>query len=192
MAATTLETATMIRLFGGTAAGADCPPRRHAAVAGRAVHAGAFLLFPRVERPALGTAAGCPQQPFRAPRHHHPRIHIGPRAERQHRLPRPFRRRSPPNASLYWRGPVMDDFDSRAWRRSRLANPSPPGRVRSPRRLRNHPRSPPATLAACTRRPVALPDGALLTARLQAFAREPVRQRAASASVPPRFPLRPR
>ncbi len=37
-----------------------------------------------------------------------------------------FASATPPSAELYWRGPVMHDFDGRTWRRSHFDSPSAP------------------------------------------------------------------
>ena len=181
MAATTLETATMIRLFGGAQ-----PPALIVRRAGMLLLQAVpfmlvlFLLFPRVNGPLWGL----PQDAHSSRSGLPDTITPGSISDLVLNGNIAFRARfdgaPPPNASLYWRGPVMDDFDGRAWRPLRLANPSPPQvEVRSP------PVDYEITLEAHQQRwllaldaPVALPDGALLTARLQAFSREPVRQRA--------------
>ena len=95
-----------------------------------------------------------PQQPFRAPRHNHPGsisdlVLNGNIAFRARFDGAPPRTPASTGAVRSW------TISTAAPGASASQIHRPQVEVRSPRRLRNHPRSPPATLAALPRRPVA-------------------------------------
>ncbi len=182
MAAATLETATLVRIFGGAQ-----PPALIVRRAGTLLLQAVpfmlvlFLLFPRVNGPLWGlpqdansSRSGLPET-----------ITAGSISDLVLNGNIAFRARfdgaPPPNSSLYWRGPVMDEFDGRSWRPTYGANlPRHAPQIEA----RGTPVDYEITLEAHNQRwllaldaPVGLPDGALLTSRLQAIAREPVRLR---------------
>lgn len=182
MAAATLETATMIRIFGG----AQAPVlifRRAGILLAQAVPfmIVLFLLFPRVNGPlwglpqdAHGSRSGLPDT-----------IEPGSISDLVLNGAIAFRARfegSPPAPSqLYWRGPVMDEFDGRSWRPIRASSLP----LHTPRiDIRGNTTAYEITLESHNQRwllaleaPVGLPEGTGLSARLQAFSREPIRQR---------------
>lgn len=178
----TLLTATLIRLFGGPQAPALIV-RRAAILLLQAIPfmLVLFLLFPRINGPLWGlpqdahsSRSGLPET-----------IEPGSVSNLVLDGSIAFRARfdgPPPNAaSLYWRGPVMDEFDGRAWRAMRAGNlPRHTPEVEA----RSTPVAYEITLESHQQRwllaldaPLTLPQGAVLSARLQAFSRDPVRQR---------------
>jgi hypothetical protein len=141
-----------------------------------------FLLFPRFA-PLWGTRA----TPWRAQRpveHHARGHHRRAGAGRQHRRARQVRRQPPPPQSqLYFRGPVLAQFDGREWtalpRWARGAQWSAqPARERRAGALRGHAGAEQPPLAADARRRQRSARGARLrgpgTPDLQWFANRPV------------------
>lgn len=182
MTAATLETATLIRIFGG-AQPQVLIVRRAGLMLLQAVPfmLVLFILFPRVNGPlwglpqdAHGSRSGLPDT-----------IEPGSISDLVLNGNIAFRARfdgpPPANSALYWRGPVMDTFDGRSWR------PAPFGSL--PRHepkieTRSTPVSYELTLEPHNQRwllaldaPVTLPPNASLTPRMQAVHRDPVRLR---------------
>ncbi len=180
LAAATLQTATLLRLFGGAQPLPDIA--RHAAtllLQATPFMLVLFLLFPRISGPlwglpqdAHGGRSGLPDTI--APGTVSDLVLNGSIAFRVR-----FDDVPPENAALYWRGPVMDEFDGRSWRPAR---PSvfEPARVEA----RAEPIGYEITLEPHNQRwllaldaPQTLPERAFVSARMQAIAFEPVRQR---------------
>lgn len=182
MAAATLETATMIRIFGGAQ-----PPvlivRRAGILLAQAVPfmLVLFLLFPRVNGPLWGL----PQDAHGARSGLPDTIEPGSISDLVLNGAIAFRARfegaPPANNLLYWRGPVMDEFDGRTWRPIRTSNLP----LHTPQiEVRGDTTAYEITLESHNQRwllaleaPIGLPEGTGLSARLQAFSREPIRQR---------------
>ncbi|WP_301100695.1 DUF3488 and transglutaminase-like domain-containing protein [Propionivibrio sp.] len=183
LAATTLLTATLIRLYGG------------AQPLGAIVHyAGLllaqalpfmliiFLLFPRVTGPLWGL----PQDAYSgltglsdrmSPGSLNKLIQSGAIAFRVQ-----FAGELPPKSNLYWRGPVFDDYDGMTWRALPRGD-----RAGSPPvvEARGKTYSYVSTLEAHNQRwllaldlPTRQPEGSVLARSLETLSREPVRSRA--------------
>ena len=180
IASVTLLTATLIRLFGGPQ-----PPSviaRHAAqllLQALPFMLVLFLLFPRVSGPLWGlpqdahsSRSGLPENI--APGSISELILNGAIAFRIR-----FTGTPPANSVLYWRGPVMDEFDGRAWKPAflgRMASPQIEARGESiAYELTLEPHNQRWLLALDA--PLELPQNATLSMRMQALAREPVRLR---------------
>lgn len=180
IAAVTLQIATLIRIYGGAQ-----PPvliARHAAqllLQAVPFMLVLFLLFPRVSGPlwglpqdAHGGRSGLPETI--APGSISELILNGAIAFRAR-----FSGPPPTNSALYWRGPVMDEFDGRTWKPAFLGRPAPPKieargeAVAYELTLEPHNQRWLLALDA----PIELPPNATLSTRMQAVAREPVRLR---------------
>jgi transglutaminase-like putative cysteine protease len=180
MATATLEIATLIRIYGGSQP-AVVVVRYAAVLLAQAVPVMLilFLLFPRVSGPlwglpqdAHGSRSGLPETI--SPGSISDLVLNGNIAFRAH-----FDGATPANSNLYWRGPVMDEFDGWAWRPALLERGTPPAiETRGEAvayELTIEPHNQRWLLALDT--PVELPPNASLSARLQALSRDPVRQR---------------
>jgi transglutaminase-like putative cysteine protease len=178
--AVTLQIATLIRIYGGAQ-----PPvliARHAAqllLQAVPFMLVLFLLFPRVSGPlwglpqdAHGNRSGLPET-----------ISPGSISELILNGAIAFRARfsgtPPANTALYWRGPVMDEFDGRTWKPAFLGRQAPPqieargASVAYELTLEPHNQRWLLALDA----PIDLPPNATLSTRMQVLAREPVRLR---------------
>ncbi len=184
LASTTLLTATLIRLHGGAQ-----PVRAILRYAGLLLAQAIpfmliiFLLFPRVSGPLWGL----PQDAYSgltglsdrmSPGSLDNLIQSGAIAFRVQ-----FSGDLPEKSSLYWRGPVFNDYDGQTWR-ARPAYLQRTGRAPTIE-ASGKTYSYVITLEAHNLRwllpldlPVSLPDDSALTATLETLAREPVRNRA--------------
>lgn len=180
LAAATLQTATLLRLFGG--------PRPLPQIARQAaallLQASPFmlvlfLLFPRVSGPLWGL----PQDAHSGRSGLSESMAPGDIANLVQNGEIAFRARfagpPPANSQLYWRGPVMDEFDGRSWRTARLDGLEP-ARIEA----RGEDIDYEITLEPHNRRwllaldaPLALPGNGIVGARGQALAAGPVRER---------------
>ncbi|MBI2308456.1 MAG: DUF3488 domain-containing transglutaminase family protein [Rhodocyclales bacterium] len=178
--AATLETATLIRIFGG-----HQPLPSIVRYAGLLLLQAApfmlvlFLLFPRITGPlwglpqdAYGGTSGLPDTI--APGTISNLVPNGSIAFRVR-----FEGAPPDNTNLYWRGPVMDEFDGQRWRPAQLGRLDPAtieargGTVTYETTMEPHNQRWLLALDA----PQAIPEQAFVSARLQAVAFEPVRLR---------------
>ena len=180
IAAATLETATLIRIFGGPQ-----PPMLIARYAAQLLLQALpfmlvlFLLFPRISGPLWGlpqdahsSRSGLPET-----------ISPGSISDLILNGSIAFRARfdgpPPANSSLYWRGPVMDEYDGRTWKPVFL------GRIAAPQiETRGPLLAYELTLEPHNQRwllaldiPAELPQDSFLSPRMQAMTREPVRLR---------------
>lgn len=178
--AMTVITATLIRLHGGPAC-APWPTLRHAGL--MILQALPFLLvlyllFPRVSGPLWGL----PQDASAARSGLSDQISPGSIADLALSEDIAFRARFdgplPHRDRLYWRGPVMEEYDGITWRRSPLFGPQPVVEAHSP------PVSYEITLEPHQQRwllaldaPTVLPPEAGLTPALSAVSRNPVSER---------------
>jgi protein-glutamine gamma-glutamyltransferase len=175
-----LLTATLIRLHGGPA----CTPRgtlRHAAIlCGQAIPfmLVLYLLFPRISGPLWGLPADAHSGKTGLSDTMSP----GSVARLAQSGDIAFRVRFdgavPPRQKLYWRGPVMENFDGTTWRPyegrrppERLDIISPP--IRYQTTLEAHDQRWLLALDA----PIALPEGVRLNGTLTASSRKPVGER---------------
>ena len=184
LAATTLLIATLIRLHGGGES-----PLASARQAGLLLAQAlplmliAFVLFPRVAGPLWGLPldahsglSGLSERMSPGSLNH--LIESGAIAFRVE-----FAGEPPPQASLYWRGPVLDDYDGLTWSAA-------PNGARTPATAPLIESRGPiyryvSTLEANHQRwllaldlPLSTPPASLLTRRLETLAREPLRTRA--------------
>lgn len=86
----------------------------------------------------------------------------------------------PPQAQLYWRGPVMPSFDGRTWRvtQTRAAYTAPPWPMRGPSADYQLTLEPHGKLwLFALELPASLPADSVLTSDYQSLARQPVRNR---------------
>lgn len=182
IASCTLLTATLIRIFGG--AQAPVVIVRHAAILllqATPFMLILFLLFPRINGPLWGLPQDAHSSRSGLPETIEPGTVSNLVLDGSIAFRARFDETPPATPLLYWRGPVMDEFDGRAWRATRAGNlPLHTPRVEA----RGTPLTYEITLESHQQRwllaldaPLTLPSGAVLTARLQAFSREPVRQR---------------
>lgn len=180
LTAALLQTATLIRIHGGAQ-----PPALVVRRAGILLLQAApfmvvlFLLFPRIAGPLWGlpqdahsSRSGLPDTI--APGSISDLILNGAIAFRVR-----FDAAVPANASLYWRGPVMDAFDGQRWQLSRLAERSSPMIE-----ARSEPLTYEVTIEPHNQRwllaldaAVGIPEGAAITSRLQVVSRTPVQLR---------------
>lgn len=189
LAATTVVTAALIRLHGG-AASRVLPTLRYAGLMiAQAIPfmLALYLLFPRISGPLWGL----PQDAHAAKTGLPEQVAPGSIADLARNGDIAFRVRFngplPRRDQLYWRGPVMEDYDGQTWRQYRNASLAPvvePLGVAIGYEL---------TLEAHQQRwllaldaPTQLPPNTALTSSLSAVSREPVRQRQryAFASAP--------
>lgn len=186
MTAATLQVATLIRIYGG----AQTPMlivRYAAQLLLQAVPfmLALFLLFPRINGPLWGLPQDAHSSRSGLPETITPGaisdlILNGSIAFRAR-----FADKPPTNSALYWRGPVMDEYDGHSWRPTLLGS-LPPAKIET----RGEALAYELTLEPHNQRwllaldvPTELPPNTSLTPRMQALAREPVRLRS-------RFPLR--
>lgn len=182
IAAATLQTATLVRIFGG-AQPAPAIIRRAGLLLVQAVPfmLVMFLFFPRVNGPLWGLPQDAHSSRSGLPETIEPGSIANLVLDGSIAFRARFDGAPPANAALYWRGPVLDEFDGRRWRTARVAGPPLP----TPEiRARGAQTAYEITLEAHQQRwllaldaPLALPPQAVLTARMQVFARDPVRQR---------------
>ena len=184
LAATTWLVATLIRLHGGSAS-----PLAIVGHAGRLLAQALplmlilFVLFPRVAGPLWGLPldarsgrTGLSDQ--MSPGSLNRLIESGAIAFRVE-----FAGKIPPQSNLYWRGPVLDDYDGLTWSAApRGARPPATAPLVEARGPTYHYLS---TLEAHHQRwllaldlPLQTPPGSLLTRHLETLAREPLRARA--------------
>ncbi len=180
LAAATLQTATLIRLFGGPQPTLQVV--RHAGILlAQAVPfmLVLFLLFPRINGPLWGM----PQDAYKAGSGLPETISPGSISSLVLNGAVAFRVRfegAPPrNSELYWRGPVMDEFDGTTWRAAYLDRRTPP-KIETRGAAHRYE----TTLEAHNQRwllaldmPTTLPPNAWVGTRLEAISSEPVRQR---------------
>jgi transglutaminase-like putative cysteine protease len=193
LAAMWLVTATLIRLHGGPAS----PPRETLRYAGvLCLQAIPFmlvlyLLFPRISGPLWGLpsdahAGKTGMSDTMSPGSIAQLAQNGDIAFRVH-----FDGPPPPKQKLYWRGPVMEQFDGTTWRRyegrhaaAKLETISPPIRYEATLEASNQP-----WLFALDA-PLGLPDDATLTGTLTTISRKAINERQRfrlSASLDYRF-----
>jgi len=182
LAAATLQTATLVRIFGG-AQPATLIVRRAGALLLQALPfmLVMFLFFPRVNGPLWGLPQDAHSSRSGLPETIEPGSISNLVLDGSIAFRARFDGTPPANASLYWRGPVMDEFDGRGWR---AARPASSARYTPEVRTLGAPIAYEITLEAHQQRwllaldaPLALPPQALLSARMQALARDPLRQR---------------
>lgn len=190
-----VATATLIRLHGGPASPA-LPTLRYAGLL--LLQAAPFmlvlyLLFPRIAGPLWGL----PQDAHSARSGLSEQIAPGSIANLVQSADIAFRVRfegvPPGRDKLYWRGPVLENFDGATWRRRPAPGPEPAIDRQGPTyryetTLEPHQQAWLLALDA----PTTLPANAYLTPTLTAVSREPVRQRqryAFASAVEHRFNL---
>ncbi|MCP5269427.1 MAG: DUF3488 domain-containing transglutaminase family protein [Zoogloeaceae bacterium] len=180
MTAATLQTATLVRIYGGSQ-----PPaiimRKAATMLAQAapLMLVLFVLFPRVSGPLWGLPQDAHSSRSGLPDSIEPGsisdlVLNGSLAFRVR-----FEETPPSNSNLYWRGPVMDEFDGRTWRPARLEREPVPkidALGKSTRyELTLEPQNQRWLLALDA--PAALPPDAHLSPRMQALSRHPIRAR---------------
>lgn len=180
IAATTLEAATLIRVFGGAQ-----PPLQIARYAAQLLLQAVpfmlvlFLLFPRISGPLWGLPQDAHSNRSGLPE----TISPGSISDLILNGSIAFRARfdglPPANARLYWRGPVMDEYDGRAWKPAFLGKVAP-AKIEA----RGDSLAYELTLEPHNQRwllaldlPTALPPDSFMSARMQAMTTEPVRLR---------------
>lgn len=180
IAAATLQTATLLRLFGGARPLPEIA-RRAALLLVQATPfmLVLFLLFPRVSGPLWGLPQDAHAGRSGLPETIAPGTIADLVLDGSIAFRASFDGALPENSALYWRGPVMDEFDGRSWRPARLGG-FEPARIEAKGtaiayEITLEPHDQRWLLALDA--PLALPERAFVSARMQAVAAEPVRQR---------------
>lgn len=180
LGASTLVTATLIRLHGGPAA-APWPTLRYAGLMilqALPFMLVCYLLFPRISGPlwglpddAHGGKSGLSEQMSPGSIAN---LALNPEIAFRVR----FTDRVPAPNLLYWRGPVMEDYDGKVWQQRAFASPAPAVEATATPvqyEITLEPHNQRWLLALDA--PLALPPNARLNSVLAALAREPVTQR---------------
>ncbi|MBS1145075.1 MAG: hypothetical protein H6R14_2481 [Proteobacteria bacterium] len=180
LAAMWLVTATLVRLHGGPASATRDTLRYAGMLCLQAIPfmLVLYLLFPRISGPLWGlpTDAHAGKTGLSDTMSPGSIAQLAQSGEIAFRVR--FEGSQPPKQKLYWRGPVMEQFDGTTWRRyegrhpaAKLETLSPPIRYETTLEPHNQP-----WLLALDA-PTALPDDAILTGSLTTISRKPINER---------------